>query len=87
MPGQSVFGTTCGRLQQPARPLVVKAGVRERWHPLGHTVLYGFYAQRNDMFDEVTSWRRHYVAAQVRNSEGLGVVQEIDAAAMSMWLQ
>ena len=30
---------------------IVKAGLRERWTSLGHTVLYGFYAQRNDMFD------------------------------------
>ena len=27
----------------------LKAGLRERWTPLGHTVLYGEYAKRNDM--------------------------------------
>ena len=62
----------------------VKAGVRQKWTPLGATVLYGEYGQMNDMFgpsltndpnstSELTKW-------------GLGVVQEIDAAAMSLWL-
>ena len=27
----------------------LKAGLRERWSPFGHTVLYGEYAKRNDM--------------------------------------
>lgn len=51
-----------------------KAGLRERWTPLGHTVLYGEYltgdTERDTDFD---LW-------------GLGAVQEIDAAAMSLWL-
>ena len=29
----------------------LKAGLRERWTQLGHTVPYGFYDQRNDMFN------------------------------------
>ena len=33
----------------------VKAGLRERWTSLGHTVLYGFYGQRNDMISELPS--------------------------------
>jgi predicted porin len=53
----------------------VKAGLRQRWTPLGHTVLYGEYEDMNN---------------DAGNSEvelyGLGVVQEIDNAAMSMWL-
>jgi len=62
----------------------LKAGLREKWTPLGHTVLYGEYGKRNDMFhpqlvdfnftgSELTQW-------------GVGVVQEIDAAAMSLWV-
>jgi predicted porin len=55
-----------------------KAGLRERWTPLGHTVLYGEYMTIDNAFgDSVTGdfdlW-------------GLGVVQEIDAAAMSLWV-
>ena len=30
---------------------MVKGGLRERWSSLGHTVLYGSYDQRNDMFN------------------------------------
>ena len=58
----------------------IKSGLRRRWHPLGHTVLYGEYMRtERDLFNgfeldsEVDLW-------------GVGVVQEIDAAAMSMWL-
>ncbi len=76
---------------------MVKAGVRERWHPLGHTVLYGSYAQRNDMYDEDVVDDALFAAGVIgangvtTGSEtrewAIGVVQEIDAAAMSMWLQ
>ena len=53
-----------------------KAGLRQRWTPLGHTVLYGEYDQNQDgarTGSESDFW-------------GLGVVQEIDNAAMSLWL-
>ncbi len=56
----------------------VKAGIRQRWNHLGHTVLYGEYLNGQDggfgANSELDVW-------------GLGVVQEIDAAAMSMWLK
>ncbi|MEW5964341.1 MAG: porin [Pseudomonadota bacterium] len=62
----------------------VKAGIRQRWSPLGHTVLYGEYSQNNDLFTPGMA------AAGVTGSElnqwGVGVVQEVDAAAMSFWL-
>ena len=54
-----------------------KAGLRERWSHLGHTVLYGEYEMIDDAYGNVGGdfdlW-------------GAGIVQEIDAAAMSMWL-
>jgi hypothetical protein len=59
-----------------------KAGLRQRWTPLGHTVLYGEYMEGDSggvslagaaVDGEVELW-------------GLGVVQEIDNAAMSIWL-
>ena len=72
-----------------------KAGLRERWTHLGHTVLYGEYL-RNDDGNNINSIGQFTAttvnAAQVDayNSTlhvwGLGVVQEIDAAAMSLWL-
>jgi hypothetical protein len=53
----------------------LKGGVRERWNSLGHTVLYGEYkdSENDAAGSEVDLW-------------GAGIVQEIDAAAMSMWL-
>ncbi len=62
----------------------LKAGIRQRWSALGHTVLYAEYGNRNDMFNAAA------LGPEVVGSElkqwGLGVVQEIDAAAMSIWL-
>ncbi|HEX9871003.1 MAG TPA: porin, partial [Candidatus Tectomicrobia bacterium] len=54
-----------------------KGGLRERWTPLGHTVLYGEYEYLDDAYGDVDGnfdlW-------------GVGAVQEIDAAAMSLWV-
>jgi hypothetical protein len=61
----------------------IKGGLRERWSPLGHTVLYGEY----EKFDGADS--DFVVNAGISSSTqlwGLGVVQEIDAAAMSLWI-
>ena len=49
--GREFLDTFAGFNDQPDH-WMVKGGVRERWHPLGHTVLYGAYAERNDMFNE-----------------------------------
>jgi len=60
----------------------VKAGLRERWTPLGHTVLYGEYENNQ-------SSGLAFVQGATDsdfNLWGLGVVQEIDAAAMSLWV-
>jgi hypothetical protein len=76
---------------------MVKGGLRERWSSLGHTVLYGSYARRNDMFSDtsvspllafgnVTSANTHATSSEL-NEWSIGAVQEIDAAAMSLWLQ
>jgi hypothetical protein len=54
-----------------------KGGLRQRWTPLGHTVLYGEYmtSEKDDAFSSEFKWY------------GAGVVQEIDNAAMSLWLK
>jgi len=63
----------------------VKAGLRQRWTSLGHTVLYGEYWE-TEASDGVSS-----LGAAGESSEmqewGAGVVQEIDNAAMSVWLK
>lgn len=61
----------------------IKGGLRERWHPLGHTVLYAEYAKYED------SVTNAFTALDLTSSTqlwGIGVVQEIDAAAMSLWI-
>lgn len=53
-----------------------KAGLRRNWNHLGATVLYGEYlTSEADVTDREMNWW------------GLGAVQEIDAAAMSLWLK
>ncbi len=70
-----------------AETYYVKAGLRERWHPLGHTVLYGEYENNTADGAFVSSPLFGGVATSSDfDLWGLGVVQEIDAAAMSLWL-
>jgi hypothetical protein len=53
-----------------------KGGLRRNWNHLGATVLYGEYLTSDaDVTDRELNWW------------GLGVVQEVDAAAMSLWLK
>jgi predicted porin len=62
----------------------IKGGLRRRWHPLGHTVMYGEYGRYDDsMSDALINWG---VDSSETTVWGVGVVQEIDSAAMSMWL-
>ena len=71
-----------------------KAGLRERWSPIGHTVLYGEYLQNNDgnQINFAPCQAATFNAGQCAAYDpelkvwGLGVVQEIDAAAMSLWI-
>jgi hypothetical protein len=81
-----------------------KAGLRERWSSIGHSVAYGFYSQRNDMMNSAlvsgaggvfqnnavcaAGTGNSCTATGSRTTEwGGGFVQEIDAAAMSLWVQ
>jgi hypothetical protein len=68
-----------------------KVGIRERWLPLGHTVLYGEYirAEGHDTtFDLVEGDSTTATTADTAVKVwGGGVVQEIDAAAMSLWVK
>lgn len=66
----------------------IKGGIRQRWNPLGHTVLYGEY-QHGDNSGLVTGTLHgdDFIGTSSVRMWGLGVVQEIDAAAMSLWLK
>lgn len=61
----------------------VKAGIRQKWTPLGATILYGDYAEYDDQLGPAalglgadSSTLRRY---------GGGIAQEIDAAAMTVY--
>lgn len=77
-------GTFAGGLDRTSGDTYyIKGGLRERWHPLGHTIVYGEYEKFSDATSDTL------VDIGVTSSTqlwGLGVVQEIDAAAMSLWL-
>ena len=62
----------------------VKAGLRQRWTPLGHTVLYGEYGNYRDQLS-ADALGFGFTGSEVEHW-GLGIVQEVDAAAMSFWL-
>ncbi len=62
----------------------VKAGLRQRFTPLGHTVLYGEYGENDDRLS-VDLFRAGATGSNLEQY-GLGIVQEIDAAAMSLWV-
>jgi hypothetical protein len=68
----------------------VKAGLRERWTHLGHTVVYGEYGNHDDQLNPTLQFTGAGATGSATDSEfrqwGVGVVQEIDAAAMSMWI-
>jgi hypothetical protein len=64
-----------------------KAGLRQRWTPLGHTVLYGEYLQSETDSDEDNGTFPDSVAGDEFKWYGGGIVQEIDNAAMSVWLR
>ncbi len=83
--------TALGLLEQPDTDhYYLKAGLRRKWNALGHTVMYGEYANYQDMMSPALLGPANAAAAVTASSEvqtwGLGLVQEVDAAAMSLWL-
>ncbi len=76
--------TTAG--QPDGNKYYVKGGIRQKWSPLGATVLYGEYSNNNDTFDPSLMAAPNNVTGSSMTQWGVGVVQEIDAAAMSIWL-
>jgi hypothetical protein len=81
----TVIGTVTGGFNiADGDTYYVKGGLRERWHPLGHTVLYGEYAQYQDSQSDLVT-NAGFTGAETE-MWGVGIVQEIDPAAMSMWL-
>ncbi|MGZ5851161.1 MAG: porin [Hyphomicrobium sp.] len=77
--------TLAGFTEPNSHQWYVKGGVRRKWLPLGHTILFGEYGRYIDQLSPTA------LAAGATGSEldrfGLGVVQEIDAASMSVWIK
>ena len=81
----------------------IKGGIRQHWNPLGHTVLYGEFlrAENNasssfvdlngdttlDVNGNPNDFNNVFSGESSVKVWGLGVVQEIDAAAMSVWVK
>jgi hypothetical protein len=68
-----------------------KAGVRRNWLGLGHTVLYGEFMrvtdQTSDAALDVADDPGWDTASAEIEMWGLGIVQEIDSAATSIWIK
>jgi len=78
-----------GELQSPdTNQWYFKAGLRRKWHELGHTVMYGEWGNYTDMLSPTLLDATNATVSASSDSRiwGLGMVQEIDAAAMSLWL-
>lgn len=63
----------------------VKAGIRQRWTALGATVLYGDYAEYDDQLGPAALARGATSSTLTRY--GGGIAQEIDAAAMTVYVK
>ena len=64
----------------------IKAGWTTKLNHLGNTHFYGEYGNNDDGFDQGTALPGiGLIASSDADRYGLGVVQEIDAAAMSLW--
>jgi len=77
--------TLAGFAEPDSHQWYAKAGARRQWISLGHTILYGEYGRYTDQLSPAA------LAAGAPSSEferfGLGAVQEIDAASMSLWMK
>jgi hypothetical protein len=73
--------------------IYAKAGLRTRLSSLGHTVFYGEYQDFNNdaLVDIGVGLGGAHVVENVNGTDGelwgLGIVQEVDAAAMSVWVK
>lgn len=63
----------------------LKAGWTTKFSALGSTHLYGEYSEQYDSFEASQNIAGDLIAASDGTRYGLGVVQDIDAAAMSLW--
>ena len=70
--------------QKDADNYYIKAGFRQRWNSLGHSVVYGEYGNNEDKLSN-SLWQQGYTGSNLEQW-GVGFVQEIDAAAMALFM-
>ena len=75
---------TAGVQQKDADNYYIKAGIRQKFLPAGATVLYGEYGKNEDKLSNIL-WVKGFNGSNMEQY-GVGLVQEIDAAAMSIFL-
>jgi predicted porin len=77
--------TLVGIAEPNSHQWYVKGGIRQQWLPLGSSVIYAEYGAYVDQLSPSA------LAAGATSSEferfGVGFVQEIDAASMSLWIK
>ncbi len=76
---------TPGNLKPEGDMFYVKGGLRTRVNSLGHSVFYAEYSEKDDMMSTRTFDTLGITSSELQQF-GVGVVQEVDAAAMSVWL-
>ena len=80
--GTTIFS---GLTEPDSHHWYLKGGIRRQWNTYGHTVLYGEYA---DYFDQMSPLALNAGATGSEFSRwGFGAAQEIDAAAMTLWIK
>ncbi len=77
--------TLGGFIEPNSQQWYVKGGLRRKWIGLGHTIVFGEYGRYIDQLSPAA------LAAGATDSEfdrfGVGAVQEIDAASLSLWMK
>ena len=79
-------GTIVSGLTPPeAEQWYVKAGIRQKWTPIGATIVYGDYAEYLDQIGPTLLTAG--ATSSTLNRYGGGIAQEIDAAAMTVYMK
>lgn len=82
----AIINTPAGaRVAQDGEQWYVKSGIRQKWMPLGATIIYGDYAEYYDQLGPVALGLN--ATSSTFQRYGGGIAQEIDAAAMTLYLK
>ncbi len=76
---------TSGLIEPNSDQYYVKAGIRRKVLPLGATIVYGDYARYNDQLGPAAI--NQGATSSMLERFGGGIAQEIDAAAMTVYLK